>query len=160
MAQILNVPYSRQETDTGCLLACAQMVLNYWGISRTQTELGRLLGWRSQLGVPGSNITRLKSVELDIVYEKGSLEHLATWLSRGVPVIALIQAAELSYWTEGLTQHAIVLVGIDEETVLALDPASTDHVIHLSVGEFALAWVAMDYRFAVIVRQSEQHRAK
>jgi len=33
-------------------------------------------------------------------------------------------------------------------------------LLRLPIGEFALAWEAMDYRFAVIVRRSGQHRSK
>ena len=48
MPNILAVPHRRQETNAGCLPACAQMILNYLGLDLSQTELARLMGMHPQ----------------------------------------------------------------------------------------------------------------
>jgi hypothetical protein len=68
------------------------MALAYLGVSRSQEELARKLGLRPRLGVPASNITRLRSASLDILYTDGILEDVANWLTQGAPVFAFVQA--------------------------------------------------------------------
>lgn len=151
MARILNVTHSRQETETGCLAACAQMVLDYLGIRRSQDELARHMHSIPHVGTVGRNILNLQSSELHVVYTQGTLEHLRAWLAQEVPVIALVQTAELPYWDKVEARHAVVVVGLDEENVYLLDPARDPDVITVSRGDFALAWEEwMDGRCAVI----------
>ena len=82
MARILNVTHSRQETETGCLAACAQMVLDYLGIRRSQDELARKMRSIPHVGTVGRNILNLQSSELRVVYTQGTLEHLRAWLAQ------------------------------------------------------------------------------
>lgn len=140
MARILNVTHSRQETETGCLAACAQMVLNYLGIRRSQDELARQMRSIPHVGTVGRNILNLQSSELRVVYTQGTLEQLRAWLSQEVPVIALVQTAELPYWDKVEARRTVVVVGLDEENVYLLDPARDPEVITVSRGDFALAW--------------------
>ncbi len=65
MANVLSVPHFRQESDGYCLPACAQMVLSYLGVVRSQADLARQLGARPNIGTPHSHLTRLTSPELE-----------------------------------------------------------------------------------------------
>jgi len=153
VARILNVTHSRQETETGCLAACAQMILDYLGIRRSQDELAQHMHSIPHVGTVGRNILNLQSSELHVVYTQGTLEHLRAWLAQEVPVIALVQTAELPYWDKVEARHTVVVVGLDEENVYLLDPARDPGVITVSRGDFALAWEEwMDGRCAVIDR--------
>ncbi len=155
MARILNVTRSRQETETGCLVACAQMVLGYLGIHRSQDDLARRMRSIPHVGTVGWNILDLQSPEVHVVYAQGTLELLRVWLAQDVPVIALVQTAELPYWGGVEARHAIVVVGLDSENVYLLDPARDPGVITVSLGDFVLAWEEwMDGRCAVITRTS------
>jgi hypothetical protein len=49
-----------------------------------------------------------------------------------------------------VAQHAIIIVGIDEQTVYLLDPGKTENVIAISIDEFLLAWDEMEFSFAVM----------
>jgi hypothetical protein len=144
VANILNIPHHRQKADGYCLPACAQMALAYLGVSRSQEELARKLGLRPRLGVPASNITRLRSASLDILYTDGTLEDVANWLTQGAPVIAFVQAGELPHWRGHLFQHAVIIAGLDEQTVCLFDPAAETAPISTPVGNFLLAWEEMD----------------
>ena len=44
MSNNLEVRFFRQETEVNCLPACVQMVLDYWGVARSQDKLVRILG--------------------------------------------------------------------------------------------------------------------
>ena len=153
MAHILNVTHSQQETETGCLAACVQMVLGYLGIKRSQARLARQMHSIPHVGTVGWNILNLQSSQVRVVYAQGTLEQLRAWLTQKAPVIALVQTAELPYWNGVEAHHAVVVVGLDDEKVHLLDPACVPDVITVSTGDFVLAWeVWMDGRYAVITR--------
>jgi uncharacterized protein YvpB len=151
MARVLSVTHSRQETETGCLVACAQMVLSSLGIQRSQDDLARQMHSIPHVGTVGHNILNLQSPALCVIYTQGTLELLHTWLAQEVPVIALVQTAELPYWSNVEAHHAVVVMGLDDENVYLLDPARDPDVITVSRGDFCLAWEEwMDGRCAVI----------
>lgn len=76
MPQQLPVPYHPQKADGYCLVACAQMVLHYWGITTDQEQLARQLGVEPGIGVPAGRITRLVSHGTLVTYESGDWEAL------------------------------------------------------------------------------------
>jgi ABC-type bacteriocin/lantibiotic exporter with double-glycine peptidase domain len=153
MPKLINIPYSRQQSDGYCLPACAQMALAYLGISRSQQELGRIMGMIAGLGVPASHILRLRSSQIQVEYHtEGQLEHLRAWLMRQIPVIACVQTSELTYWRGHIAQHVILLVGTDEHNVYLLDPAQNPTVISVSIDEFLLAWDEMEFAYIVIAK--------
>jgi ABC-type bacteriocin/lantibiotic exporter with double-glycine peptidase domain len=153
MPNVLAVPHRRQETRSGCLPACVQMVLAYQGIVRSQAELGRLMGTHPLVGTPYSHIVRLRSAEISVAYQRASeLDDLAGWLARELPVIAFVQMRELPHWQGHWSQHAVVVVGLGRETVHILDPAAPAQVIAVASGDFLLAWEEMDLAYAVIAR--------
>ena len=154
MAGRLSLTHFRQEDESGgCLPACVQMVLAHLGVFRSQTDLARLMGTQRGVGTPASNITRLASGQLDVVYAPGSLEDVAAWLDRGVPVIAFIQAGELPHWRGECSHHALVIVGLEAGAVHLLDPAADAEVITVPRGDFLLAWDERAYTYAVVTRR-------
>ena len=150
MANVLSVPHFSQETDGYCLPACAQMVLNYLGVVRSQADLARLLGTRANIGTPHSHLARLKSPTIDVLYAAGDWDDLQQHLEQGRPVIAFVQAGELPHWRGRKSRHAVVVVGMELDTVTVLDPASSPEPIDVPVGDFMLAWDEFDNTFAVI----------
>ncbi len=149
MARVLNVIHSRQETETGCLAACVQMVLNYLGFRRSQVELGQQMHALPNVGIIGRKVLALQSATLKVIYTQSTLAALQSWLAQDMPVIVFIQTAELPYWNGLEARHAIVLVGMAADQVFLLDPARAPEVIAVSRGDFALAWDAMDERCIV-----------
>lgn len=153
MPNILPVPYRPQETKVGCLPACIQMVLAYQGIIYSQTELSRLLGTHPLAGTPHSRIVRLRSLNLRVAYQKATgLNDLSRWLARELPVITFVQARELPHWQGQWFQHAVVVVGVEENVVYLLDPAATAAVIATPGDDFLLAWEEMDLAYAVLAK--------
>lgn len=152
MAQPLPVPFYKQQAVGYCLPACAQMVLAYQGISHSQDELARESNLKPGLGTPTRNIQRLASPEIKVVYEEGTLEQVQTWLGMGIPVIAFVQAGELSHWQDESFQHAVVIIGLEKDMAWLLDPDTNGNPIAIPTNELMLAWSGMDYLYAVLLK--------
>jgi len=152
-AKRLKVPYHPQLDDGYCLPACAQMVLDYLGIIVEQKRLARILGVRAPLGAPASNVLRLRSETVDVIFADGAVRDLRNYLALERPLIVFVQAGELPHWRGCVSQHAIVVVGIDEVSVGVLDPAAGSQVIDVPLGDFLLAWSELEYLYAVITTQ-------
>jgi len=155
MATILPVPFHPQESDAGCVLACAQMMLAFLGIRRSQPELARVLGVDPLVGTPGPRLRRLNSPDLEVVYTEGELSAVENWLEQRLPVMMFVQTAQLDYW-EGLrSQHAIVVIGLDEKNATILDPVfpaseNPKQILRLEL-QVASGW--MRHRYVVIRRR-------
>ena len=77
---------------------------------------------------------------------------MAGWLARSIPVIAFVQAGDLPRWREERFQHAVVIVGLTEDTVWLLDPEGGPQPEAVPVEAFLLSWSGMDYLHAVVRR--------
>jgi hypothetical protein len=127
------------------------MALAYLGISRSQGELARTLGVFEDFGVPASHLLKLRSRHIQVEFTtEGNVSELHHWLTRQIPVIAFVNTGSLAYWQGQIAQHAVLLVGMDEQTVYLLDPAKTQKVVTVAIDEFMLAWDEMEFAFAVI----------
>ncbi|WP_231911265.1 C39 family peptidase [Candidatus Promineifilum breve] len=126
------------------------MVLAYSGTFRNQEELAVQLGVQPYLGAPARNIHRLAESTNQVITESGALETLGEWLNNDVPVIAFVQAGELPYWRGQQLQHAVVIVGIDQETVWILDPDTGLEPVSVGLDDFMLAWSELDNLCAII----------
>ena len=136
MARVLNLTHSRQETETGCLTAYAQMGLGYLGIRCSQDDLARQMRSIPHVGTVGRNILNLQSSKVRVIYAQSTLELLRAWLVQDTPVITFVQTVELPYWGGVEARHAVVVVSLDDENVYLLDPARDPGVITVSIGDF------------------------
>lgn len=151
MPELINLPYSHQTEEGYCLPACAQMTLAYLGVLRSQHELARRLGVQPYVGAPASNLRRLRSSKIDVFFgAEGTIDSIHQWLTRRLPVIALVQTNQLAYWGGETAQHAVVIVGITDHQVYLLDPAQSEVVIAAPIEEFWLAWDEMGLMFSII----------
>lgn len=145
---LLNVPHRRQTQQADCLAACAAMILDYLNRPIPYGRLLRLFGIQS-FGAPASRILRLSDMELSVTYQEGSVAGLEYHLQQGHPCIAFVYTGELPYWSEA-TNHAVVVVGLDDEFVYLNDPFFASAPQRVPLGDFILAWLARDYMYAVI----------
>jgi ABC-type bacteriocin/lantibiotic exporter with double-glycine peptidase domain len=148
---LLNVPYLEQNDPGGCLSACAAMVLAYLEQPVLQEEVAQQLGARPW-GTPASNIRRLATWGFRVTYETGSLSDLAQRTEAGQAPIVFVRTVDLPYWQED-TPHAVVVVGVEGENIVLLDPAYPEQTpVSVSIDAFLLAWSHFDQAFAVIER--------
>jgi hypothetical protein len=130
------------------------MALAYLGVVRSQQELARVLRVRSGFGTPASNIARLRSHQFEAFYHlNGTWNDIRSWLQRQIPVIACVQAGELPHWQGVQAQHAVLVVGMDEQSVYVHDPAFDQGPVAVDSDEFWLAWDEMEGRYAVLTRR-------
>jgi ABC-type bacteriocin/lantibiotic exporter with double-glycine peptidase domain len=154
----LTVPHWRQQQPGECLAACAAMVLTYFGVAADYELLKQQLGIENS-SVPFSRINHLRSWWLAIEHKQGNLEILRTRLAVGQPVIIPVDTDILPYWItrpdqrEGLIDHTVVLVGIDEKNVYVNDPDFAEAPQMVEHDWFANAWRHHDYWYAVIRRR-------
>lgn len=149
---ILPVPHVPQRQLGECLAACAAMLLLYLGLSVNYDRLLKLLQiWPDAGGVPAPNIRELERLGVTVIYKQGTLEELEDHLLNNRPCLALVQTGELPYWDED-TLHAVVVIGLDENTVHLNDPSFLTAPIQVSRGDFDLAWLARDEMYATLMR--------
>jgi len=150
-----SVPHFPQQADGFCLPACAQMVLAYLDAPCSQADLARRLGTRSHIGTPHSHIIRLRSSETSVRYEaNGTAATLYSYIERELPVIMFVQTSELPHWRGHKSRHALVVVGVDDESVSVLDPGASPDLISVPLGDLLLAWDETDATFAVLSRRA------
>jgi uncharacterized protein YvpB len=131
------------------------MALAYLGIFRSQQEIGRVVKIREKFGTPAPHIVNLRSLKIDVLYRVGGiLNDVMSFLDKGNPVIAFVQTSELPHWTGSHSQHAALIVGMDEQTVILHDPALAQGPTSVPIGDFLLAWDEMDNRYAVIMKRT------
>lgn len=152
MSKILRVPYIRQLADGYCLPACAQMVLAYLGIKRDQVQLAKQLKMIPKAGTPGFRIRLLASKKLEVIYRSGEIADLRVALNKGMPPIIMVVTSELPY-SELQSAHAVVLLAIDENSVLLNDPDYEEAPIRVSLGNFELAWYEMENKYALLKKK-------
>ena len=145
--QISDISLYKQMQQADCLAACAAMVLAHFGQPLPYAELLTLLDI-GPYGAPRRNILRLTTLGLKVDYGEATTGILAAHLKHARPVIAFVDTGELPYWSES-TNHAVVVVGLDDDAVLVYDPAF-DSPQTVPRESFELAWLECDNVCAVI----------
>jgi ABC-type bacteriocin/lantibiotic exporter with double-glycine peptidase domain len=146
---LLSVPHLLQQSDGDCLAACAAMVLAHIGRAVDYADLLRLLKIKPH-GAPAGNICLLASPNLNVVYSKTGVVGLEAMLRQGQPVIVFVRSGGLPHWAYS-ADHALVVVGYDQDHVFVNDPHFSESPIAVPRGDFELAWLERDYYYAAIM---------
>jgi hypothetical protein len=115
------------------------MILTFQGIALGEEELCRLLETQ-QVGTPVLNVLLLSQrvPKCHAEVSNVSFDDLARWLKESVPPLVFVSTAPLHYWqTECL--HALVVVAVEEHTVLVHDPALATAPVAIPRDEFLAA---------------------
>lgn len=117
-----------QETLHGgyCGPAVIKMVLNFYGIAKTEAEVAILSNRDEDLGISDRDIKRiLEDFGLSVEIKNfASFEDIKTALDKGAPVIVdWITRGRYDYDEEEVADgHYSVVVGLDEENIYLQDP--------------------------------------
>lgn len=144
---LLPVSHQQQKHQSDCLVACAAMILSYLKIPVSYKKLMQMLRVDA-IGTPFRNLQNLHSLGLLIVIKEGNFEEIKNHISSGLPVITAVDTGQLTYWQE-TTDHAVVVIGIDDTAVYLNDPNFVDAPKIVAQAEFELSWLEKNYLYAV-----------
>ncbi|HMN27644.1 MAG TPA: C39 family peptidase [Caldilineaceae bacterium] len=145
----------RQETVGYCLPACVAMALAQLGMAMTQRRLAQMFATRSGLGTPFSNILRVEQLGVRVqVNDWAGIDAVVQALALGQKVVsAVMTTPDLPGWDGLRTQHAVLVIHVDTQSVAYHDPANESGPSSVSRDAFCLAWSEMDERVAFLSRQ-------
>lgn len=158
--KLSGIAHRQQPRKGDCLPACAAMVLTALGDPVEYERLRQRLG-TTPTGTPFSQIKRLRSWWLAVECGQGNLATLRHHLAAGRPVIVAVATELLPYWLirpdieeeERLTEHAVVVVGLEDQVVSVDDPDFQEVPQVVELGWFEDAWQGQNYRYAVLRRR-------
>jgi ABC-type bacteriocin/lantibiotic exporter with double-glycine peptidase domain len=140
--------YYKQTTAGGCLPTSIAMVFSKYRKSNKDQvrvwmdELSAALGTDENDGTPLESLIGFSLEPWGFRHEvkESDLETVKRNLQHGIPLICIIESQYLPYSTEERL-HAVVLVGIDEQSVFLNDPLREgDEVIQFPLQTFHQAW--------------------
>jgi ABC-type bacteriocin/lantibiotic exporter with double-glycine peptidase domain len=145
----LAVPLFAQSQPHTCLPACVRMILAYHGQELSEAELAQAFKTIPLLGTQPDNV--VSGLEVlgyhALWFENGTIDRLLELLSAKWPVIAFLRAQDLPHGRAGL--HAIVIIGIENNHVIAHDPSMTDR-LRLELNTFSQRWARLGRQGMVI----------
>ena len=154
MPSIIRLPHHPQEHDFSCLAACARMVLAFYRIETSETELRRLLKTRPGIGTHPIHFRNLESLCVIATWPyPGTRDAIKRLVEDSQPVIAFV-------WTGALRDveetnaidylHTVVVVGFSATSILVHDPRLDVGPIEIPLLVFENAWKFADHLIAVI----------
>jgi len=137
----LDVPYYRQHRDYTCGPACLRMVLVYYGHETDEVSLTILCG----TNVFGTGLSDLANAAQQLGFRAEhtyceSLAELTDALARGIPPIAMLDAARL-YNMSGVVPsgHVVVVIAANASEIVYHDPLINGR-LSVSTEIFLQAW--------------------
>ncbi|MFQ6044282.1 MAG: cysteine peptidase family C39 domain-containing protein [Candidatus Poribacteria bacterium] len=128
------------------------MVLEYLGEEVTEEFLRRFLKTK-YYGANLLNIRYLSDIGFRTTITDSSIEELKKLIKeRELPIVRLITQDLDFYDFDGY--HAVIIVGINQESVIANDPYFETEVIEIPIHNFTSAWAECDY-LTIIIEKKE-----
>lgn len=125
------------------------MILDYLHVPVKYPQLLSLLRIQA-FGTSFSSLHNLETLGLSVRIAEGDIERLREHLESGLPSVVFVDTGQLiSYWNEQ-TNHAVVVVGMEENQIYLNDPEFKSAPQSISIDEFLLAWQEKDCLYAVI----------
>jgi predicted double-glycine peptidase len=125
------------------------MLLAYIGKAHSEQELAQLFGAVPFLGtLPDNVVTGLEKLGYHALwFENATIEQLIDLLAKNLPIIVFMRASDLPHGRVGL--HAIVVIGIESNQVIGLDPM-LDDALRFELSQFLHAWAGLGHQGIVV----------
>jgi len=145
VANLMQVPMTRQATDYTCGVAALQSILYYYGKEFREDKLAEKLQADPMRGTQYPKIVEFaRSLGLRVDVETSmTLEGLQTQIDGRKPVIVLIQAwpdSPVDWSTDWKDGHYAIALGYDADNVYFMDPSTLGHYTFIPVPEFLERW--------------------
>ena len=144
--------HRQQRLESDCLVACADMVLNHLGLTLNYARLAKILRAGAEF-TPFSHLRYLEQLGLSVILEmQGEVSLFETYITLGLPVIVGVKTLNWPHWGEIVTEHAVVVVGIDQahDLIYLHDPFFADAPIEMELLRFETGWEEKERWYAVI----------
>lgn len=136
-------PFQEKLGMSYCGPASLKMVLEFYGIQKTEEELAVIMDWDKDSGVDDQAIKKAaESFGLKAeIKNKSNFQDIEKWLSRKVPVIVdWFTSGRLDYTESDVPDgHYSVVVDLDEEYIYLQDP-EIGHIRKLEKEDFMTVW--------------------
>jgi ABC-type bacteriocin/lantibiotic exporter with double-glycine peptidase domain len=142
-------PFRKQETRYSCAPACLRMVLGGLGVELDEARL-RALTDCTQLGTEAFQLVeaaRRLGFSASRKYTLASVDELSRLLEEGLFPIVYVDLWPLRGGRSGQF-HSLVVVGVEPDGVVVLDPLSGES--RLARDDFEAAWAEMRYLTIVV----------
>src|SRR3989338_704751 len=125
----------RQEFRWSCFATCVRIILEYYGVKKTEKEIRILLKTTPTYGTLWEFVeTEIKKISFEFVWKKfWNLEDLKALLNQSIPVIVGTKGKN------DADKHAVVLLDISDQNVSVADP-DYGEVAKISLPEFLKMW--------------------
>ena len=151
---LLAIPHRVEAFAGGCLPACLQMALAFFGLDWPQERIASQIGHITGAGTPARNVVRLSAPGIRVSYvAQGTLAQVEQSLAEGAVPILFVRTGELPHWEED-TAHALVIVGIENDVIIIHDPAFEHAPIPVPIDDFSLAWYEFGNQWAMVARKA------
>ncbi len=145
----LDVPLLPQEHPWTCLPACIRMVLAYRGKLIDEDDIAAVCGTTPHRGtLPERAVEGVQQLGYHALwFENADLSRLQDLIDHDWPVIVFLRSRDLPNGGRGL--HGLVVVGVETDTVVVLDPQSVRRYA-MTTRQFLSAWKALDTQGMVV----------
>ena len=124
---LLDVKPFQETLDADmCGPASLKIVLEYYGINKSEDELAKIAGHKKSLGIDDKGIKKVaEKLGLKVIIKNNSsFVDIERWLKKGVPVIVNWFTRGRNDYPESETAdgHYSVVMGLDDEFIYLQDP--------------------------------------
>ncbi len=146
---ILSVPHYQQASPHNCIPACARMILAYYGQELDEETLAQTFNTIPFLGTQPDNVASgLEKLGFHALwFENATMQRILDILAEEWPLIAFLRAQDLPHGRAGI--HAVVIIGIEKDSVVCLDPTLTERSL-VNLSSFVSLWANLDQQGMVI----------
>jgi len=128
------------------------MALNHLGLTMDYTRVAKILRAGADF-TPFTNLRYLEQLGLSIVMsEQGDASLFETYIASGLPVLVAVKTLNWLHWEEVVTEHAVVVVGIDQahNLIYIHDPYFAEAPIAMELLRFEIGWEKKKRLYAII----------
>ena len=159
--KILKLKSFQETLNKGmCGPASLKIVLDYYGVYKTEKELAEMTGWNEGVGIDDKGIIfAMKSLGFKIkIKENSSFQDIGKWLDEKVPVIVDWFSRGRSDYSDSAVAdgHYSVVEGLDDKFIYLQDP-EIGKIRKLKKDDFFSVWFDFSGKYInskeLIIRQ-------